>query len=65
VAVTRCTCDIRIVAKEPADSDAQVRLEATVDRAIREGPRRRKRPLSIRLPVERIVRATKPGATDH
>jgi hypothetical protein len=53
------------MAEDPIDSDAQLRLTANIDRAIRTGPRRQQQPQSIRLRVEPIVRAIKPDATDH
>jgi hypothetical protein len=65
VATTRRSCDIRVMAEDPIDSDAQLRLTANIDRAIRKGPRRQQPPQSIRLGVERIVRTSKPDATDH
>lgn len=40
LATTRRSCDLRIVAEDPIDSVAQLRLKANIDRAIPKGPRR-------------------------
>jgi hypothetical protein len=47
VATARRSCDIRIVAESPIHSDAQLRLKANIDRAIRKGPRRQRQPQAI------------------